>query len=127
MSDAIDLRELATIHNADNRDAFLSVYLDRSDPNHDTLVRTRIRQIRRATEDDEIAKQLEAGLERILSASANLEGSVRAIAGFVICSGFRPCGWFGNVFPTRVILMRVPTSNPLLSISMRMNRIIWCS
>ena len=100
MSDAIDLRELATIHNADNRDAFLSVYLDRSDPNHDTLVRTRIRQIRRATEDDEIAKRLEAGLERILSASANLEGSVRAIAGFVDLLGdFVLCGWVRERLP----------------------------
>lgn len=114
MSDAIDLRELATIHNADNRDAFLSVYLDRSDPNHDTLVRTRIRQIRRATEDEEIAKQLEAGLERILSASANLEGSVRAIAGFVDLLGdFVRVAGFGNVFPTRVILDASPYIQPL--------------
>jgi len=113
MSD-LDMKELASISNLDNRDTFLSVYVDLVDPRHSLHLQRRMKSIKRSVDDRTIEAALDDGLETLLSAFADLSDGVRSAVGFIdLDSDFLRVGGLGTRIPTSVVLDASPYILPL--------------
>ena len=79
----LDIRELAQIFDADNRDVYLSLYVDLSDKEHDKNIKRRMRAISAALTGRDDKQNLEKAVEKALAAIASLESKGRAAAVFI--------------------------------------------
>ncbi|HJN55003.1 MAG TPA: Vms1/Ankzf1 family peptidyl-tRNA hydrolase, partial [Candidatus Poseidoniales archaeon] len=100
--------------NLDNRDTFLSVYVDLVDPRHSLHLQRRIRAIKRSVGNRALEVAVDDGLETLLTAFTDLGEGVRSAVGFIdIESGFLRIGGLGSRIPTSVVLDASPYILPL--------------
>ena len=81
--EVLDIRELAQIFDADNRDVYLSLYVDLSDKDHDKNIKRRMRAISAALTGRDQKQNLEESLEKALAAIDSLESKGRAAVVFI--------------------------------------------
>jgi len=116
MSDGeeLDIRELAQIFDADNRDVYLSLYVDLSDKEHDKNIKRRMRAISAALTGRDDKQNLEKAVEKALAAIASLESKGRAAAVFIhLEDDFLRCASLAATIDTMMVLDASPYILPL--------------
>ena len=110
----LDIRELAQIFDADNRDVYLSLYVDLSDKEHDKNIKRRMRAISAALTGRDDKQNLEKAVEKALAAIASLESKGRAAAVFIhLEDDFLRCASLAATIDTMMVLDASPYILPL--------------
>jgi len=81
------LKHLSSLYDQDNRDTYLSIFVDLQDPNHSKILGRRIKEIRSALNDKEIADSIESMYTNGMESISNLEGKFRSAAVFLHLNG----------------------------------------
>ncbi|HIF46393.1 MAG TPA: hypothetical protein EYQ73_06360, partial [Candidatus Poseidoniales archaeon] len=77
------LKHLSSLYDRDNRDTYLSIFVDLQDQNHSKILSRRIKEIRSALSDKEIADSLDSMFVKGMESISNLEGKFRSAAVFL--------------------------------------------
>ena len=110
----LDIRELAQIFDADNRDVYLSLYVDLSDKNHDKNIKRRMRAISAALTGRDQKQNLEESVEKALAAIDSLESKGRAAVVFIhLEDDFLRCSSLAATIDTTMVLDASPYILPL--------------
>jgi len=81
------LQQLASMSDADNRDTYLSLYVDMQDPNRARVLHRRVRAIRAAVSDRELSNSIESMYDKGMEMIQNLPGKPRSAAAFLHLNG----------------------------------------
>ena len=81
------LRHLSSLFDPENRDTYLSIFVDLQDTSHLKTLERRIKAIGSALDDKEIADSIGSMYDRAMELISNLEGKSRSAAVFVQLNG----------------------------------------
>ena len=110
----IDIRELAEMYDADNRDVYLSLYVDLSNKQHERNIRRRMQAIRAALGEREQIDNLEKAVETAMGAIHSLETKGRAAVVFIhLEDDFLRCASLAARVDTTMVLDASPYILPL--------------